>query len=376
MLKVATRFNSVRLHITDSFNSLRDYKGCRHIIVFESDDWGSIRISSRKAWEELLRLGYSVDKRPYEKYDILESKKDLDDLFNILSSYRDCQGNHPVITGNMLMANPDFEKIKNSDYQHYYFRSIVQTYQDTYGSAEVIDVMKAGIESRVFMPQFHGREHFNVAHWLNLLQNKDEDTLTAFKLNICGIAPKNNPQAGNKLMVALRCRTEKEKKVATEGIREGLKFFKELWGFPSTSFVAPCYTWNDLIEKELANGGVELIQTTRRQRVDEKFISHYSGQRGNNGLFYSIRNCYFEPSITPNYDIDSTLKQISDAFNTKKIAVVSTHRVNYVSGIDSNNSSKTLLLLDELLKGVIKRWPDVVFMSSNQLSKLFKKQNE
>lgn len=372
MSKVATLFNSVRLHFTDSINSLRDYKGCRHILVFESDDWGSIRISSRKAWEELLRLGYSVDKRPYEKYDILESKKDLDDLFNVLSSYRDYQGNSPVITGNTLMANPDFERIKNADYQQYYYRSIVQTYQDYYGSTEVIEVMKAGIESRVFMPQFHGREHFNVTQWLELLQNKDEDVRTAFNLQICGIAPKNNPQEGNKLMVALRCRTEKERKVATEGVREGLKSFMELWGFPSTSFVAPCYTWNDTIEKELIKGGVELIQTTRHQRDDENHISHYTGQKGKNGLFYSIRNCYFEPSITPNYDIDYTLKQISDAFNTKKIAIVSTHRVNYVSGIDSNNSSRTLLLLDKLLKGVIKRWPDVVFMSSNQLSTLFK----
>ena len=39
------------------------------VLVIESDDWGSIRIPSKKAYNNLLNFGIAVDKCPYNSND-------------------------------------------------------------------------------------------------------------------------------------------------------------------------------------------------------------------------------------------------------------------------------------------------------------------
>ena len=54
------------------------------IVVIESDDWGTIRMSSKEAFNSLLKKGYPVDQCPYNKYDALESNQDLEMLFLLI----------------------------------------------------------------------------------------------------------------------------------------------------------------------------------------------------------------------------------------------------------------------------------------------------
>ena len=84
---------------------------------------------------------------------------------------------------------------------------------------------------------------------------------------------------------------------------------------------------------------------------------------------YLVRNANFEPSSDPNKDwVNSTLSEINNAFFWKKPAIINSHRVNYVSGISTANSDKTLKLFVKLLSQILKRWPDVKFMTSDELS--------
>ena len=48
------------------------------IVVFESDDWGSIRMPSKLAYSNLLKKGIGVDKSLYDTLDSLEKKEDLE----------------------------------------------------------------------------------------------------------------------------------------------------------------------------------------------------------------------------------------------------------------------------------------------------------
>ena len=207
-------WETVRNQIQIKYNECRDYRGRKgqHILLFESDDWGSIRMSNRQDWNELLRKGYPVDKRPYERFDTLESPQDLEYLFEVLSRYKDVQGNHPIITANMLMVNPDFERIEKDNFQNYFYEPITNTYCRYWGDARVLDVMKQGMDAGVFMPQSHGREHFNVTQWMHGLQAGDEDLITAFKYGMCGIASKRQPEKGNQLMNALRAANHTDRK--------------------------------------------------------------------------------------------------------------------------------------------------------------------
>lgn len=362
--------STIKHHVLSTWYSLKDYQSSRHLIVFESDDWGSIRMSNKKAWEELSSLGYAVDKRPYERLDTLESAEDLEALFEVLSKYKDCKGNHPVITANMLMANPDFERIRDSGFHDYYYEPIATTYERYFGNAKVIDLMHQGYESGVFMPQSHGREHFNVAEWMQGLQAGDEDLLTAFNYGMCGIAPKVNPERGNQIMAALKASNGKQQQQINGVVEEGLQMFEQFWGFKSKSFVAPCYCWSEQIERVLFDRGVSLIQTSRAK--NESYLSpakyYYSGQHNNYNQVYSIRNCTFEPATNEGGTTSEDLmKQVSKSFANHKISVFSTHRINFVSGIVERNRAHTLRLLDEFLNQLLKNYPDVEFLSSNRL---------
>lgn len=353
-----------------SICSHKDFRTNRHIVVFESDDWGSIRMSNKKDWDELLKGGYAVDKRPYERFDTLESAEDLEALFEVLCKYRDFNGNHPVITANMLMANPDFEKIEESGFKEYYYENVASTYERYYGDTKVLGLMKQGVDEGLLMPQSHGREHFNVMQWMYGLQYGDEDLLTAFRYSMCGIAPKDHPERGNQMMNALKAEDNKQQEEINRIVVEGLNMFEKMWGFKSKTFVAPCYLWNEFVERVLADNGVQLIQTARKSKpychYKERYF--YSGQRNNLGLLYSIRNCNFEPSTDKaGASAESLLKQIDAIISSQKIAVVSTHRINYVSGINERNRTKTLKILDSFLTSLLKKYPDIEFISSDEL---------
>jgi len=99
----------------------------RKIVVIESDDWGSIRMSSKKAFQSLLKAGIPVDKSHYNLYDSLESNSDLEMLMKTLEKFKDSTGHSPVITGVNIVGNPDFEKIAANNFTKYEFEPVTET---------------------------------------------------------------------------------------------------------------------------------------------------------------------------------------------------------------------------------------------------------
>ena len=65
-----------------------------------------------------------------------------------------------------------------------------------------------------------------------------------------------------------------------------------------------------------------------------------------------------------------TLKQIEAAFFWGKPAIVSSHRVNFCGHIDPENRKKGLIALDTLLNKVVNKWPDIEFVSIDELVKI------
>ena len=351
--------------------ALRDWRTRKHIVVFESDDWGSIRMAGRTQMEALQRAGYSFDRKPYE-LDTLESPEDLEALFEVLSRHVGADGRHPVITANMLMANPDFEKIEADGYTSYHFETISQTYQRYWGDTKIIQLMWQGLKAGVFMPQSHGREHFNVRVWMKGLREGNEDYLTAFHYGMCGITPKLHPERGNKLMQALNAEDEDHQCEIDATVVDGLRMFEEFWGFPSQSFVAPCFCWNREMEHSL-RGRVQLIQASRNSLPAWKTPSRrfYAGQRNKDGLVYNVRNASFEP--VPHHGgntLDELVAQTERAFFLHVPLVFTTHRINYVSGIETSRRDHTLLLLEQYLTWLLNKYPDTLFYSSDQLLSL------
>ena len=103
--------------VTRNLASIPGWRTDRKIVVIESDDWGSIRMPSRSAYEKLLHSGVAVDRDPYSRYDCLASEDDLTALFEILGSHRGSDGRPAVFTANCVVANPDFDKIRAANFE-------------------------------------------------------------------------------------------------------------------------------------------------------------------------------------------------------------------------------------------------------------------
>jgi len=94
----------------------------RKIVVFESDDLGSIRMPSREVFDSLVKKGFAIKDDPYCNNDAMERNVDLERLFETLSKFKDATGRIPVITGLCLVANPDFMKIEESNFAQYFYK--------------------------------------------------------------------------------------------------------------------------------------------------------------------------------------------------------------------------------------------------------------
>ena len=348
----------------------------RKIIVIESDDWGSIRIPSKDIYSYLRKKGYKQEHGLYDKYDSLASNDDLESLFEVLAGFKDINDHPVVITANSVVANPDFEKIKISKFQEYHYEPFYKTFNKYNNHSRAFELWKEGLKNKLFIPQFHGREHINIPMWMRALQSDNQDVHFAFGIGMAGIFPKGQPHQGNKYMAAYSIESPEDLQYHQNSIEEGLDLFEIIWGFKSKSFTAPCYIWSKTMETILNDKKIELIQGSSFQlepRIGYKHkrIFHFSGEKNSFGQRYNIRNCIFEPISNPNIDwIDACLKQIQTAFNWHKPAVINSHRLNYIGNIDKSNRDNNLKLLKTLLFEIKKKWPDVEFMSSDNLMDL------
>ena len=367
---------SLKQNLRRHLSNIPGWHTNRKIIVFESDDWGSIRMPSKDVYNKCLKAGYRVDLNPYERYDSLASQDDLELLFDLLLSFKDKNNNHPVITANCVVANPDFKKIKNSNYNKYYYELITETFKHYPKHNKNFNLWIEGKEKNIFYPQFHAREHLNVNKFMSDLQINNSDIHFAFKNQMSGIINKGPGWNGNYYVQATKYNSKLDKNNKLNIFLEGLDIFKKLFGYNSLSIIPPNYTWSNDFYQPVASKGVKFIQGNRKMREPgitgkDKFYKRKLGGRTNAGQINLVRNCFFEPTLNNDRDIvNKCLSEISIAFNMRKPAIISTHRINFVGYIDINNRNKTLLQLKKIISTALKRWPDIEFMTAEQLGKL------
>ncbi len=361
-------------------NTFVSWKTKRRIIVIESDDWGSVRISSPEVYQKLLSMGIPVDKIHYTKYDALESEDDLAQLFDTLLGFKDKNNRSPVFTANCLMANPDFKKIRDNDFTSYFYQPVEETFASYPKHANSLKLWMEGNRNGVFHPQFHGREHVNVGRWMKALRSNLPETRLAFDNGVFGISMHGSTEERESYMEALVADTKEQVKEIHDSVIDGLQLFEKTIGYRSESFIAPNYKWSADLEKTLFKEGVRYIQGNRMQIEASQGANlkirkvNYTGKKNELGQTYLVRNCHFEPSSGSGRDwVDYCLKQIATAFRADRPAIICSHRVNFVGYLDERNRSKNLKLLDKLLGQIIANWPDVEFLSSDEVGQLIDK---
>lgn len=345
----------------------------RKLVLFMVDDYGSIRMSSKESLESMEKSGLKVRSGRYNRYETIESNSDLELLFNVLSKFRDINGNNPVFTPLVCVANPDFEKIRDSGYKEYFYEPFTETLKRYPEHDRVFDLWKQGIENRIFVPQFHGREHLNIRRWMTDLKDGVKSTHIAFNHGVSGIGPRDASDVKKNYQASFALDRSEDISELGEILDDGLNLFTNLLGYNALYFTPPNGLFNRQLESKLKDHKLDLINIAKVNREPlggskYKLSFHYLGQRNRYDQRYLVRNALFEPcNITGPDPVDRCLKDIEVAFRWRKPAIISSHRVNFCGHLDSENRANGLHQLEILLKTIITKWKDVEFVTAETL---------
>lgn len=352
----------------------------RKIVVFAVDDYGNVRIHSKKARENLVKDKVPLKGR-FDQFDSLDTTDDYDALYEVLQSVKDKNNRSAVFTTYALPCNVNFEKTLESN--QYFAESLVETYQkleaefpnDYNGTYEIL---KQGINQELIIPQFHGKEHLNIKLINLFLKERNPYILSNFKNKSLAGLPKHPdfPDIAYNKAFSFWEKSEIENQKVL--ITEGLQKFEEVYGFKPITFTPPALEMSEDLFGICEENSILSIDKARNDKVHigkgvkvrkRNTLGVQSGQKH----VTIIRNCMFEPNSKSIDWVNFTMNQISAAFFWGKPAIVSSHRVNYCGFIDNNNRKDGLNQLKLLLKKIIKKWPDVEFLGLDQLALTIKK---
>lgn len=362
--------------LLDNLKNIPGWRTAEKLVVLVFDDYGNVRQDSAVALRRMIDSGVELFDR-FDKFDALETKQDLELLFEVLSSVSDSHGRPAVLTPMTLCANPDFDAINASE-ASYRYESLPQTYsrlEDTQGQAYggAWELWQEGIRRGLLKPQFHGREHLNV----ELLERKLRSGDKAMKINLENQsmaalgAESSMPGVGFTQAFGLWNRSELGRH--REIIADGLELFERVFGYSSKVFTPPSQQLHPDLYIYVESLGVRAIDKplycVRRLNKHESIREFNTlGQSVGHNHISIVRNVVFEPTNDRGFDsVARALDLVSAAFRWRRPAIISSHRVNFSGHIDPENREFGLKSLKRFLDGIVKRWPDVQFISIDTL---------
>lgn len=370
---------SIKNTIINNIKNISGWKSKRKFLAFAVDDYGNIRLSSAQAKEKLIKNGVPLKGR-FDQYDSLDTRQDYELLFEVLQSVKDKNNKSAVFTTYAMPANVAFEeslrqgKFLAENLNTTYAR-LCQEYPENFEGA--FQLMQEGIKNGLIRPQFHGREHLNVMAFNRLLQDKNPELLTNLESRCLAGIPNHQDLPKVRFNEAFSFWEKKEIDTHKSIIEDGLNRFEEVYGYRPTTFTPPAMLIHPELYPFVESLGIHAIDKPRAHQVHlgngsyQKEKNTLGIQKGQNHVTI-VRNCMFEPN-SKNLDwVNFTFDQIKAAFFWGKPAIISSHRVNFCGHIDPENRRKGLESLQELLKKVVKTWPDVEFVAVDELVEIIK----
>ena len=135
------------------------------------------------------------------------------------------------------------------------------------------------------VPQFHGREHFNLKVFEEKLHQKDQEVLTALK-NRSYTSISSSGYATINYTAAFEFWEFKENERFNEIIKDGLDKFEQVYGYRSVHFNPPGGREHPVIHQVLKDEGIKyldtpLIKTEHQGKGKYKKIINYTGKKNN-----------------------------------------------------------------------------------------------
>lgn len=367
--------NKLKKIIAGHIKNIPGWTTDRKIVVFSVDDYGNVRNASQKARENLAKSEVMINWSRFDQLDGLDTSDDLTALFDVLTSVKDKNERSAVFTPYANCANIDFEAVINNNYDQYRYELLPETLNKLPGYEGTWKMWQEGINQKIFIPQFHGREHLNIKLFNEMLLIKDPMLLSCIENKSYTGLPLNYYKTIHYNEAYCFDKFEENKDLAII-LSDGLLAFEKVFGYGATNFNAPGAYEHEILEKVMSEYGVKYIDSIVIKKEHQgngiyKNKFRYVGKMNKYEQYYLIRNCVFEPNLVkPDEAIASCLKEIETAFFWNKPANISSHRVNFTGTIQEVNRTKGINALRNLLKAIVVKWPDVEFMAANELGDL------
>jgi len=309
------------------------------VMILESDDWG---------------------------YGPVEQARALTAISDLLASFRDANGAHPVMTLGIVLAGPDPERTQQGDCSTYFRTTIADP-----PLIAVRDAMLEGTRRGVFALQLHGMEHFWPA---SLLRSARSDASVRAWLGDA-LFPRTEA-----LPSALQSRwidaTELPSKPlpredAIDAAHAEARAFAQVFGVAPVVAVPPTFVWPTDVEAAWARAGVRVVVTpgyrSDRRDKDGKIVPGdrlLALTKASTGVLYMVRDCYFEPALGHTHE--RALGDIAERTWFGRPALIEIHRMNFIG--DSHMAQETMGELRKLLERAVAIFPTVHFMSTASLA--------
>ena len=317
----------------------------RPVVIVESDDWG-----------------------PGPASDALMLRRIADQLADI----RDRDGRPALMTLGVVVGKPDGAAILVADCQRYHRRLL-----DEEAYAPIVEAMREGCAKGVFALQRHGLEHcwpasllerardnVELRRWLASPNARSESLPSALQSRWVDSATLPSCQLPDAEIAA--------------AVREEGDAFQRIFGERPKVAVPNTFVWSAAVERAWAADGVRCVVSCGRQyegrRADGGLMPPtrpiFNGQRGFGEICYVVRDVYFEP--VRGHRAEQVWQGVTERTALGRPALIETHRESFIDVRES--AEQALAELVRALRGVVKRHPDVCFLSPAALVDAFEMQ--
>lgn len=311
----------------------------RPVLIVESDDWGA---------------------GPPEQ------AQRLDRIAAALDAFADRDGHKPVMTLGLVLGVADGPRILANGLRNYYRKSLEDRELST-----VLAAIRRGEKRGVFALQLHGGEHYwppalvaaarsdpRVAAWLaesTFARTEELPTPLQSRWIDASELP-SKPLVAEELTAVVRTEAED---------------FRRILGREPTVAVPPTFVWNAAVEAAWSEAGVQFVVTPGRRyeardvngRPCAGGVSLANGDKGVGGLTYLVRDVYFEPAR--GHVAERALRALASKTRAGRPTLLETHRANFLG--DKQSADTSVRELERLLDVTVARFPDVAFLSTEEL---------
>ncbi|OQW79964.1 MAG: hypothetical protein BVN35_00880 [Proteobacteria bacterium ST_bin11] len=289
----------------------------------------------------------------------------LTQLLSMLAKHKDSVNRSAVLTADMVLAVPDIAKIESTGQYH---RRMLDT-----DFPIIYKALQQGIQQDTLVPQLHGMEHLNGKAFAELCQKQDPRLAIARSNKGWWDWEKLDSPLQGHYVDGSTLPTQAISSVDAKAlVANAMDCFAKMFGYPSLSTVAPCYLWNDEIEKSWQQQNIIAIQTAGYRCTGRDQTGHYFQdppmiRLGSSNRFaqtYLVRNVMYEPVDGKNTP-DSAFTEAELAYRQALPVSISTHRYNYTRS--EEQCQQAISGLDQLLGQIIGKFPNVRFLASPEL---------